>query len=53
LCSLIFLQALCAILLGNLACLLLQYHLPLPTHHPFQMDPGLIVDFFSVFLSIP
>jgi hypothetical protein len=41
-----FLQALCAILLGNLAYLVLQSHLPLPAHHAFRVDSGLIVDFF-------
>jgi hypothetical protein len=41
-----FLQALCAILLGNLAYFLLQSHLPLPPHYAFRLDSGLIVDFF-------
>jgi hypothetical protein len=41
-----FLQALCAILLGNLAYFLLQSRLPLPSHHPFRVDSGLMVDFF-------
>ena len=40
------LQALLAILLGNLAYFLLSAHLPLPCHRPFQPDAGLLVDFF-------
>jgi hypothetical protein len=39
-------QALCAILLGNLAYFLMSYHRILPHHRPFQMDAGLVVDFF-------
>jgi hypothetical protein len=41
-----FLHALCAILLGNLAYFLLAYRQLLPRHRPFQMDSGLIMDFF-------
>ena len=41
-----FLQALLAIVLGNLAYFLLQAHLHLPRHRPFQADAGLLVDFF-------
>ena len=40
-----FLQALLAIVLGNLAYFFLAAHLALPRHHPFQPDPGLLVDF--------
>jgi hypothetical protein len=40
------LQALLAIVLGNLAYFLLAAHLPLPRHRPFQADAGLLVDFF-------
>jgi hypothetical protein len=39
------LQALLAILLGNVAYFLLAAHLPLPRHRPFQPDAGLLVDF--------
>jgi hypothetical protein len=40
------LQALLAIVVGNLAYFLLAAHLPLPRHRPFQPDAGLLVDFF-------
>ena len=40
------LQALCAILLGNLAYFVMSYHRLLPRHRPFEIDPGLIIDFF-------
>jgi hypothetical protein len=40
------LQALFAIVLGNVAYFLLAASLPLPRHRPFQMDVGLVVDFF-------
>jgi hypothetical protein len=40
------LQALLAIVLGNLAYFLLVAHLPLPRHRPFQVDAGLLLDFF-------
>jgi hypothetical protein len=40
------LQALLAIVLGNVAYFLLQTHLHLPRHRPFQADSGLLVDFF-------
>jgi hypothetical protein len=39
-------QALCAIILGNVAYFLLAPSLPLPRHQPFQMDWGLVVDFW-------
>jgi len=38
-------QALCAIILGNVAYFLLALSLPLPRHRPFQIDVGLVVDF--------
>jgi hypothetical protein len=41
-----FLQALLAIVLGNLAYFLLAAHFGLPRHRPFQPDAGLLVDFF-------
>ncbi|MGO8793695.1 MAG: hypothetical protein ACLQLC_02635 [Candidatus Sulfotelmatobacter sp.] len=40
------LQALCAILLGNVVYFLLARLLPLPRHHPFQLDLGLLLDFW-------
>jgi ABC-type uncharacterized transport system permease subunit len=40
------LQALCAIVLGNVAYFFLAPSLPLPRHVPFQLDAGLVVDFF-------
>jgi hypothetical protein len=40
------LQALCAIILGNVAYSLLAPSLPLPRHRPFQLDVGLLVDFW-------
>jgi hypothetical protein len=39
-------QALCAIVLGNVAYFLLAPSLPLPRHRPFQLDAGLVVDFW-------
>lgn len=39
------LQALLAILLGNVLYFLLAGHLPLPQHRLFQVDAGLLVDF--------
>jgi hypothetical protein len=39
-------QALCAVLLGNVAYFLLAPSLPLPRHRPFQLDVGLLVDFW-------
>jgi ABC-type tungstate transport system substrate-binding protein len=39
------LQALLAILLGNLIYFFLAGHLPLPQHRLFQVDAGLLVDF--------
>lgn len=39
------LQALLAILLGNLVYFLVAGHLPLPQHRLFQVDAGLLVDF--------
>jgi hypothetical protein len=38
-------QALCAIILGNVAYFLLASSLPLPRHRPFHLDAGLVVDF--------
>jgi hypothetical protein len=40
------LQALLAIILGNVAYFVLAAHLPLPRHRAFQADAGLVVDFF-------
>jgi hypothetical protein len=40
------LQALAAIILGNIAYFLLAPSLPVPRHRPFQLDAGLVVDFF-------
>ncbi len=40
------LQALLAIILGNVAYFLLAPSLPIPSHRPFQFDAGLVVDFF-------
>ena len=40
------LQALLASVLGNLAYFLLAAHRLLPRHRPFQMDAGLLLDFF-------
>jgi hypothetical protein len=39
-------QALCAIILGNVAYFFLAPSLPLPRHRPFQLDVGLAVDFW-------
>jgi hypothetical protein len=39
-------QTLLAIVLGNFAYFLLSPSLPLPRHSPFQLDVGLVVDFF-------
>jgi len=39
-------QALCAIILGNVAYFLLAASLPLPRHRPFHLDVGLLVDFW-------
>jgi hypothetical protein len=39
-------KALCAILLGNLAYFLMSYHRLLPRHRPFEIDTGLVIDFF-------
>ncbi len=38
-------QALAAIIIGNLAYFSLAPSLPLPRHRPFQLDAGLVVDF--------
>jgi hypothetical protein len=40
------LQTLCAIILGNVAYFFLAPSLPLPRHRPFQLDLGLLVDFW-------
>jgi len=39
-------EALCAIVLGNVAYFLLAPSLPMPPHRPFQLDAGLLVDFW-------
>jgi hypothetical protein len=39
-------QALSAIVLGNVAYFLLGPSFQLPRHRPFQFDAGLVVDFF-------
>lgn len=39
------LQALCAIIVGNVAYFFLARSLPLPRHRLFQLDAGLLVDF--------
>ena len=39
-------QALCAVILGNVAYFLLAPSLHLPRHHPFHFDAGMIVDFW-------
>lgn len=39
-------QAICAIILGNLVYFALARLLPLPRHHPFQIDIGLVIDFW-------
>jgi hypothetical protein len=39
-------QALAAIILGNVAYFVLAPTLPLPRHRPFQLDMGLFVDFW-------
>ena len=39
-------QALCAIILGNVAYFLLAPSLPLPRYRPFQLDVGMVVDFW-------
>jgi hypothetical protein len=39
-------QAFCGIILGNVAYFLLAPSLPLPRHRPFQLDAGLVVDFW-------
>jgi len=39
-------QALFAIILGNLAYFFLAPALHLPRHRPFQLDVGLLVDFW-------
>jgi hypothetical protein len=39
-------QALCAIILGNVAYFFFAPSLPLARHRPFQLDVGLVVDFW-------
>ena len=39
-------QALCAITLGNVAYFLLAPSLPVARHRPFQLDAGMVVDFW-------
>jgi hypothetical protein len=41
-----FVEALCAIILGNIAYFILVPAVRLPRHRPFQMDWGLVVDFW-------
>jgi hypothetical protein len=41
-----FIQAFAAVVLGNIAYFLLAPSLPLPRHHPFHMDVGMVVDFW-------
>ena len=41
-----FIQAFAAVVLGNVAYFLLAPSLPLPRHRPFQMDIGMVVDFW-------
>jgi hypothetical protein len=39
-------QALCAVVLGNVAYFFLGPMLHLPRHRPFQFDWGLVIDFW-------
>lgn len=39
-------QALCAVILGNLFYFFLGPTFHFPRHRPFQLDTGLVVDFF-------
>ncbi len=39
-------QALCAVILGNIAYFLLAASFHLPRHRPFHFDAGMIVDFW-------
>lgn len=39
-------HALCAIILGNVAYFFLAHFLPLARHRPFQLDLGLLIDFW-------
>jgi hypothetical protein len=39
-------QAFAAVVLGNVAYFLLAPSLPLPRHRPFQIDIGLLIDFW-------
>jgi hypothetical protein len=41
-----FIQALGAVVLGNIVYFFLAPSLPLPRHRPFQMDVGLFIDFW-------
>jgi hypothetical protein len=41
-----FIQALAAVILGNIAYFVFAPSLPLPRHSPFHMDIGLFVDFW-------
>ena len=41
-----FVEAFAAVVLGNAAYFLLAPSLPLPRHRPFQMDIGMVVDFW-------
>jgi hypothetical protein len=44
-------QALCAVVLGNVGYFLLAPSLHLPRHRPFQLDWGLVVDFWFCAVS--
>jgi hypothetical protein len=44
-------QALCAIVLGNVAYFFLAPSLPLPRHRPFELDVGMVVDFWSCLVA--
>ena len=41
-----FIQAFAAVVLGNVAYYFLAPALPLPRHRPFQLDVGLVIDFW-------
>jgi hypothetical protein len=41
-----FIQALAAVILGNIAYFVLAPALPLPPHRPFHMDIGMVIDFW-------
>jgi len=41
-----FIEAFAAVVLGNVAYFLLAPSFPLPRHRPFQMDIGMVIDFW-------